>query len=89
MLLVIIARLNIFLWGPRLFRVAPLVSITTGARATIYASCYTAKGTQKEDTQEYPRMASYVGNRFQQQRKQNTLFEGLSRLMGAVLTSRY
>ena len=58
------------------------VSITTGARATIYASCYTAKGTQKEDTQEYLRMASYVGNRFQQQRKQNTLFEGLSRLMG-------
>ena len=61
------------------------VGITTGARATIYASCYSAKGTQKEDTEEYLRMASYVGNRFQQQRRENTLFEGLSRLMGAVI----
>jgi hypothetical protein len=61
------------------------VSITTGARSTIYASCYTAKGTQKEDTGEWKRMASYVANRFLEERNENTLFEGLSRLMGAVM----
>ena len=61
------------------------VGITTGARSTIYASCYSAKGTQKEDTEEYLKMAAYVGNRFQEQRRVNTLFEGLSRLMGAVI----
>ena len=31
MLLVIIARLNIFLWGPRLFRLAPLENVVFGA----------------------------------------------------------
>jgi hypothetical protein len=30
-------------------------------------------------------MASYVGNRFVEQRKENVLFEGLSCLMGAVI----
>jgi Helitron helicase-like domain at N-terminus len=61
------------------------IGVTTGARATIYASCYSAKATQKEDCSEYNKMASYVGNRFQTQVKENTLFEGLSRLMGAVI----
>ena len=63
------------------------VSVTTGARSTIYASCYTAKGTQKEDSAEFKKMASYVGHRFQEQRNENTLFEGLSRLMGSVIVS--
>ena len=30
-------------------------------------------------------MASYVANRFLEERNENTLFEGLSRLMGAVM----
>ena len=63
------------------------IGVTTGARATVYASCYTAKGTQKEDTAEYIRMASYVGNRFQHQQKETALFENLSRLMGAVIVA--
>jgi PIF1-like helicase len=61
------------------------ISITVGSKATIYASCYSAKATQKEDTGEFKRMASYVANRFQEQRREQALFEGLSRLMGAVL----
>jgi hypothetical protein len=61
------------------------VSFLTGARAAIYTSCYASKGTQKEDTNEYKKMASYVANRFMEQRRENTLFEGLSRLMGAVM----
>ena len=63
------------------------VSITTGAKAAIYASCYSSKGTQKEDSEEYMKMASYVAHRFHHQRQESTLFEGLSRLMGAVLVS--
>jgi PIF1-like helicase/Helitron helicase-like domain at N-terminus len=62
-------------------------SVTVGARATIYASCYSTKGTQKEDTSEYKRMASYVAHRFLEERRDNQLFEGLSRLMGAVIVS--
>ena len=61
------------------------VSVTTGARAATYTSCYTAKGTQKEDSGELKRMVSYVGSRFLEQRNENTLFEGLSRLMGSVI----
>jgi hypothetical protein len=61
------------------------ISITTGARATIYASCYAAKGTQKEDSTEWKKLGSYVANRFLEERSDNTLFEGLSRLMGAVI----
>jgi PIF1-like helicase/Helitron helicase-like domain at N-terminus len=61
------------------------ISITTGARSTIYASCYAAKGTQKEDSAEWKRLGSYVANRFLEERNENTLFEGLSRLMGAVI----
>jgi hypothetical protein len=54
------------------------VSVLTGARAAIYTSCYAAKGTQQEDTAEFKNMASYVANRFMQQRKENSMFEGLS-----------
>lgn len=61
------------------------VQVTTGARATIYTSCYASKSTQKEDTGELKKMSSYVANRFVEERKTNQLFEGLSRLMGAVI----
>ena len=61
------------------------VSVATGARSTIYCSCYAAKATQKEDTQEFKKMGSFVANRWSETRNENTLFEGLSRLMGAVV----
>jgi hypothetical protein len=61
------------------------VIVTVGSRATIYASCYSAKATQKEDTDEFKHMASFVANRFLQQWKDDPLFEGLSRLMGSVI----
>ena len=61
------------------------ISVTTGCRSAIYTSCYTAKATQKEDTDELKRVVAYVGSRFSDQRNENTLFEGLSRLMGAVI----
>ena len=61
------------------------ISVTTGCRSAIYTSCYTAKSTQKEDTEELKRVVAYVGSRFAEERKENTLFEGLSRLMGAVI----
>ena len=61
------------------------VSMTTGCRSCIYCTCYTAKGTQKEDSNEWKKMACYCGKRFKETRKESTLFEGLSRLMGAVI----
>ena len=61
------------------------VSITTGARSAIYASCYSSKGTQKEDTGEAKNMLTHCAVRFQEKRKDSALFEGLSRLMGAVM----
>jgi PIF1-like helicase/Ulp1 protease family, C-terminal catalytic domain/Helitron helicase-like domain at N-terminus len=61
------------------------VGITTGARSTIYASCYAAKATQKEDSQEYIRMATYVANRLLHDQKETTLFQGLSMLLGSVM----
>ena len=61
------------------------LSITSGCRSCIYCTCYATKGTQKEDTEEFKKMSAYVGNRFKETRKENTLFEGLSRLMGAVI----
>ncbi|MGL5936717.1 MAG: hypothetical protein ACRCZI_13975, partial [Cetobacterium sp.] len=63
------------------------IGITVGSRATIYASCYSAKATQKEDSEAYKRMVSYVGNRFLEERKDTALFEGLSRLMGSVIVA--
>ena len=61
------------------------VQVTTGARAAIYCTCYAAKATQKEDTQEVKKTVSYVAHRFKEQRNENSLFEGLSRLMGAAI----
>ena len=64
------------------------IGITTGARSTIYTSCYAAKATQKEDSDEdYKKMGSYAAKRWKESRNENTLFEGLSRLMGAVLVN--
>ena len=61
------------------------IQLTTGARSSIYASCYVTKNTQKEDTSETKKVGSYVANRFLEERKTNQVFEGLSRLMGAVI----
>ena len=63
------------------------ISITTGARSCIYATCYTFKPTQKEDTDELRRMLSYVGHRFLEERRDSVLFEGISRLMGAAIVA--
>ncbi|CAB9504395.1 helicase PIF1 [Seminavis robusta] len=63
------------------------VQVTTGARSAIYCTCYAAKGTQKEDTGELKKMGSYVAHRFLEEHKENTLFEGLSRLMGTVIVA--
>ena len=61
------------------------VSITTGCRSCIYCSCYAAKKTQKEDSAELKKLGMYVASRFAEERKESRLFEGLSRLMGAVI----
>ncbi|CAB9528243.1 hypothetical protein SEMRO_2179_G317910.1 [Seminavis robusta] len=61
------------------------IQVTTGARPAIYCSCYAAKRTQKEDTGELKKMGSYVAHRFLEEHKDNTLFEGFSRLMGTVI----
>ena len=61
------------------------VSVTTGCRSSIYCTCYATKGTQKEDTQELKKVSCYVCKRFSEQRKESSLLEGLSRLMGAVI----
>ena len=63
------------------------LSVTTGARSCIYATCYTSKPTQKEDTDELKRMMSYVGHRFLEERRDSALFEGISRLMGAAIVA--
>lgn len=63
------------------------VGVTTGARSTIYTSCYLTKNTQKEDSAEFKKMGSYAASRWKEIRKESTLFEGLSRLMGAVLVN--
>ena len=61
------------------------VSVTTGCRSATCTSCCTAKATQKEDSEELKRVVACVGSRFAEKRSENTLFEGLSRLMGAVI----
>jgi AAA domain len=61
------------------------IQLTTGARSCIYATCYTFKPTQAEDTQESKRLLSYCGHRFLETRRDNPLFEGISRLMGAAI----
>ena len=61
------------------------VSVTTGCRSCIYCTCYATKGTQKEDTEELRKVSCYAAKRFQEQRKESSLLEGLSRLMGAVM----
>ena len=61
------------------------LSITSGCRSCIYCTCYASKGTQKEDTEEFQKMCAYCSTRFKETRKESTLFEGLSRLMGAVI----
>ena len=63
------------------------IGITTGARSTICASCHSTKGTQKEDTEDFKKMGRYAASRWKQTRKENPLFEGLSRLMGAVIVN--
>lgn len=63
------------------------IGVTTGARSTIHASCHSAKATQKEDTQEFQNMGMFVASRWKETRKESTLFEVLSRLMGAVIVN--
>jgi hypothetical protein len=63
------------------------ISVTTGARSTIYATCYAGKATQKEDTKEYEKAVAYVGHRFLETRRDSAMFEGISRLMGTALVA--
>lgn len=63
------------------------ISITVGAKAAMYTSCYAAKATQKEDSADFTRCLSYVAHRFQEERKAKPIFESLSRLMGAVMVN--
>ena len=63
------------------------VSVTTGARSTTYASCYSSKGTQKEDSEDFRKVGKYAAARWKETRKESPLFEGLSRLMGAVMVN--
>ena len=63
------------------------VGITTGARSSIYTSCYCTKNTQKEDSEEFKRMGTFAAHRWKETRSENSLFEGLSRLMGAVMVN--
>ena len=63
------------------------IGITTGARSSIYTSCYCTKNTQKEDSEEFKKMATFAAHRWKETRNDNSLFEGLSRLMGAVMVN--
>ena len=63
------------------------VIMTTGARSTIHASCYSTKGTQREDSEEFSRMGRCAAARWKETRRDTPLFEGLSRLMGAVMVN--
>ena len=61
------------------------LSVTSGCRSCIYCTCYASKGTQKEDSGELKKVCCYAAKRFNEQRKESSLLEGLSRLMGAVI----